>query len=113
MKHEMKLRTEYFDYILKGTKRIELRLNDEKRSNIKIGDIITFKKEPELTETFECKVVALLKYNSFEELFNDFPIEILADKSVNKEYLLNVLEEFYPKEKQNKYNVLGIKLELL
>ena len=30
MIHEMKLQPEYFNYILKGTKRIEIRLNDEK-----------------------------------------------------------------------------------
>lgn len=113
MEHEMKLRPEYYDYILRGTKRIELRLNDEKRSIIKIGDIITFKKEPELTESFKCRVIALLNYRSFEDLFKDFPIEILADKSITKEDLINVLETFYIKEKQNEYNVLGIKVELI
>ena len=41
MEHELKLRPKYYDYILNGTKRIELRLNDEKRSSIKLGDIIT------------------------------------------------------------------------
>lgn len=112
MVHEMKLRPEYYNYILNGTKKIELRLNDEKRSIIKLGDTITFKKEPELLESFNCEVTALLNYKSFEELFNDFPIEILADSSMTKEELLNTLEEFYTKEKQTKYNVLGIKIKL-
>ena len=31
MIHEMKLQSRYYDYILNGTKRIEIRLNDEKR----------------------------------------------------------------------------------
>ena len=31
MKHEMGLQSKYFDYIKNGTKRIELRLFDEKR----------------------------------------------------------------------------------
>ena len=31
MKHEMGLQSNYFDYIKNGTKRIELRLFDEKR----------------------------------------------------------------------------------
>ena len=35
----MKLMTKYFDYIKYGSKRIELRLNDEKRKNIKINEI--------------------------------------------------------------------------
>lgn len=40
MKHEMKLQPKYFEYILNGTKRIEIRLNDEKRQLINIGDEI-------------------------------------------------------------------------
>ena len=42
MKHEMGLQVKYFDFIKNGTKRIELRLFDEKRRGIKIGDIIEF-----------------------------------------------------------------------
>ena len=44
MTHEMKLQPKYFDYILNGTKRIEIRLNDEKRKKIKLGDKIKFLK---------------------------------------------------------------------
>ncbi len=38
MKHEMKLQQKYYDFIKNGTKRIEIRLFDEKRQKIKIGD---------------------------------------------------------------------------
>lgn len=44
MLHKMKLQPKYFDYIQNGTKRIELRLNDEKRSIIQLGDEIKFLK---------------------------------------------------------------------
>ena len=112
MIHEMKLQPEYYDYILNGTKRIEIRLYDEKRQKIKIGDTIKFLKEPELNESFEVKVVDLLRYNSFEEMFNYYDISVLADNSMTKEELLSVLEQFYSKEEQEKYGVLGIKIEL-
>ena len=42
MEHEMKLQPEYYNFILNGTKRIEIRLFDEKRQQINIGDIIKF-----------------------------------------------------------------------
>ena len=42
MTHKMYLQDKYFDFIKNGTKRIELRLNDEKRQQIKIGDSIEF-----------------------------------------------------------------------
>lgn len=45
------------------------------------------------------EVIGLLRYNTFEELFEDFDIKILADKSMTKQELLNVLEEFYTPEK--------------
>lgn len=111
MEHILKLQPKYFNYINNGTKRIELRLYDEKRQKINIGDIIIFQKEPELELTLKVKVVGLLRYNSFKEMFNDFTIEIMADNSMTKEELLDVLEEFYTPEKQKKYGVLGIRIE--
>ncbi len=113
MKYEMKLQPEYYNFMLNGTKRIEIRLNDEKRKKIKIGDTIRFLKEPELNDFFEAKVIGLLRYNNFIDMFKDFDISILADSSMTKSELLNVLEQFYSKEKQCKYGVLGIRIELI
>ena len=113
MEHEMKLQPEYYDFILNGTKRIEIRLFDEKRQQINIGDTIKFLKEPELNEFFNAKVVALLRYNTFEEMFRDFDVSVLSDKSMTKEELISVLEQIYTKEKQEKYGVLGIRIELI
>ena len=113
MMHEMKLQPEYYNYILNGTKRIEIRLNDEKRKLIKVGDTIKFLKEPDLNESFKAKVVELLHYNNFDELFDDYDISILADKSMTKEELKKILEKFYTKEKQAKYGVICIRIEVL
>ena len=113
MTHEMKLQPEYYNFILNGTKRIEIRLYDEKRQNIKLGDTIKFLKEPELSESFNAKVTGLLRYNSFKDMFKDFDISILSDKSMTKEELIKVLEQFYTKEKQEQYGVLGIRIELI
>ena len=48
-----------------------------------------------------------------EEMFKDYDISILSDKSMTKEELISVLEQFYTKEKQEKYGVLGIRIELI
>lgn len=108
----MELQDKYFNYMLHGTKRIELRLFDEKRKKIKIGDLIKITNAIN-DEVFTVKVVGLLQYRTFEELFNDYSIEVLADKKMNKYDLLSELEKFYPREKQEQYNVLGIKIELI
>ena len=47
-------------------------------------------------------VCNLTYYNTIDEMFNDYNIEILADKSMTKEELRQVLMEFYTIEKQNK-----------
>lgn len=106
MKHEMGLQSKYFDFIKNGTKRIELRLFDEKRRGIKVGDIIEFA-NPD-GEKLLVKVVELLRYGSFEDLFRDFDISILADESMTKRELLDVLNGFYPAEKQAEMGVVGI-----
>lgn len=77
MRHEMKLQPKYYNFIINGTKRIEIRLKDEKRKKIKIGDTIKFLNEQELNKSFDAKVVELLKYKSFGDLFKDFDISVL------------------------------------
>lgn len=111
MTHEMKLQPKYFDFIKNGTKRIELRLFDDKRNAILLGETIRFIKEPELEENLDVIVTGLLRYNTFKELISDFSIEILADSSINKIELLNDLETFYSEEKQEKFGVIGIRFE--
>ena len=106
----MGLQSKYFDYIKKGTKRIELRLFDEKRQKIRLGDIIEFT-NPD-GETLAVKVVGLLRYGSFEDLFRDFDISMLADASMTKRELLDVLNGFYPLEKQHEMGVVGIRVEV-
>ena len=107
----MKLNEKYFEYIKSGTKRIELRLNDEKRKLIKIGDKIRFFKLPKLDEYIDVTVEDLIKYDNFKE-FNKYPIEILASKEMSNEELMKDLEKFYSKKEQEKYGVLGIKFKI-
>ena len=78
MLHKMKLNKSPFEKMKNGTKSIEIRLFDEKRQQIKIGDTIKFLKEPELEENFNARVTGLLRYNSFDDMFKDFEIEILS-----------------------------------
>ena len=108
--HEMKLQPEYFGYISSGSKRIELRLNDEKRQRIKINDQIIFLNE-KTKDKLITHVNKIHKEKSFVELFKNFDISLLASKNKTKEELLNELSKFYTKEKQEKYGVLGIQIE--
>lgn len=107
----MKLQPKPFEAIKSGHKTIELRLYDEKRKSINIGDIIEFKKEPEQNESIKTQVVALLRYANFSEMFDDFEPDLFGGN--NKEELLNDVSEFYTTEEQGKYGVLGIKIKII
>lgn len=111
MIHKMKLGEEPFMKIKNGEKVIESRLFDEKRSAISIGDEIEFTPNDDQTETVLTKVVALYRYQTFEELLSDFPSSLFGGGS--KEELLKELEEFYSGKEQEKYGVIGIKIRLI
>lgn len=112
MKYIMKLNPKYFEYIKTGTKRIEIRLNDEKRKNIKIGDEIIFQKEPELKKEIVTEVVDLIVKKDFKELIEILKVSEYSDENESEETFLEDLYKFYTKEQEEKYGVVGIKIKL-
>ena len=111
MTHELFLHDEPFQKIKYGTKRIEMRLNDEKRRLIRVGDSIRFTNRT-TNETLTVEVTKLVPYKSFKELYakNDkkllgYKEEEIADSSY--------MEQFYPKEKELENGVLAIHIKLI
>lgn len=109
MKYEMKLNNEPFKAIKNGTKTLELRLNDEKRKQLIVGDYIEFTNRV-TNEKLLVEVIDLFKYNSFEELYKHFN-KIEIGYSINEEANPKDMENYYSKEEQEKYGVLGIKIK--
>ena len=108
MKHEMKLHNQPFEKIKSGTKTIELRLNDEKRQLLKIKDIIEFTNRT-TDEKLLVEIEDLYKYPSFEELYKHFD-KISMGYNEDEEANSKDMEEYYSKEEQDKYGVLGIQI---
>lgn len=111
MTHQMKLQRKPFENILSGKKVIESRLYDEKRQQINIGDLIEFVCITDSTKRIRTKVRAIYRYGSFEELFSDFSSELFGSQSRNK--LIEEIGTLYSIEDQNKYGVVGIRIELV
>jgi ASC-1-like (ASCH) protein len=107
--HELSLATEPFEAISNGTKVIESRLFDEKRQKIQLGDHILFKNRDRPDVTLQVKVIGLLRYSSFELLFKDSPPEKFGGTSVNE--LLIQINQFYVPEEQERYGILGIRIQ--
>ena len=109
--HQMNLKHEFFDYIKNGTKRIEIRLYDEKRKLIKIGDKIQFN-DLDTNDKLDTIVKNLYIFDCFDKLVDKFQITELADIKYKKMDLINILNSFYTNEEQKKYGVVGIEVEL-
>ena len=107
MLHKMKLKESPFERIKNGTKKIEFRLYDEKRQQIKIGDQIEFSKLPDLQEKLLVDVIELYKENTFEDLFRKLYSD--EEEIVRK---TESMHEFYSIEKEQQYGVLGIGIKI-
>lgn len=105
----MKLQPHPFKKIKAGQKNIEIRLYDEKRKKISLGDTITFILEPELKEKIKTRVIGLLNYPTFTDLVNDFPAKNFGHST--RKDLLKTIYTFYTKKQEKKYTILGIKIK--
>ena len=113
MVHQMKLTPSPFGMIRNGTKTIELRLYDDKRRKIQIGDKIVFVNTGNPLETLESEVVDLFVFDSFKTLYGELPLlECGYDASDVDTASPDDMNVYYTKEAQEKYGVVGIKIRL-
>ena len=111
MKHYMNLCPEPFEMIRSGEKTIELRLNDEKRKAISVGDTIVFTNTQDNSRQISATITALHKFKNFTELYSKLPLLKCGyteeDIDSAKPEDMNV---YYSKELEEKYGALGIEL---
>jgi len=108
--HRMNLHPSPFEMIKSGEKTIELRLFDEKRQQLKIGDKIVFTNTAS-GETLDTTVVKLHRFDSFFALYNSLPLLRCGYTPENvSEAKPSDMEQYYSVQEQNKYGVVGIEL---
>jgi len=114
MRHYMKLRSHPFYMIRSGQKTFELRLYDEKRHKLQIDDEIEFRCLDKNETSFVVRVIALHRFNSFAELYAALP---LLECGYTEDTITNAspddMNRYYSIEKQSKYGVVGIEIELV
>ena len=112
MTHAMQLQPAPFEMIRNGTKTIELRLFDEKRKKIRIGDTISFTNTVS-KEVLNVKVLALSVFDSFETLYSRLPLlECGYTEDDVDTASPDDMNAYYPKKLQQKYGVVGIRIAL-
>ena len=111
--HFMNLDSEPFRMMKNGQKTIELRLNDDKRKNLQIGDKIVFENRCS-GETLCVEVKALHLFSSFEELYQNLS---LLKCGYSDENVLSAshedMKQYYSTEDEEKFGVVGIEFVLI
>ena len=115
--HDMKLREPFFTEMLEGRKTVEIRLNDEKRQRIMIGDFVSFRLPEEEDERglklIVAEVIALHRYVSFAQFFDTELKEKSGFSAYTKEEAVQKMREFYSIDEEERYGVLGIELQVI
>jgi len=106
----MKLLDEPFELIKSGKKEIEVRLYDEKRRLIKVGDKIVFSKKSSPSEIVRVRVVGLNTFKSFEELYRAYPSKLFGYEDKTPQELACEINKIYSQEDCEKYGALAIKI---
>jgi ASC-1-like (ASCH) protein len=107
----MKLKPEPFEVMKKGLKDIEMRLYDDKRQQIKVGDIIEFK-NTESGEILKTEVLCLHQFPSFKDLYKAFDKSRLGYYE-NEIANPNDMEKYYPVDEINQFGVVGIEIKII
>lgn len=111
MEMKVHLHPDVFEIVKNGTKDIEVRINDEKRRKLHVGDTLIFLKRPLEDEYITKNVKALRYYNSFEELVEHYDMKRIYLENYTKDMYLKEMERFYTKEEQEEYGVVAIIFE--
>ncbi|MBQ8631797.1 MAG: ASCH domain-containing protein [Alphaproteobacteria bacterium] len=109
--HKLNVKEKYYNLLKSGIKTIELRLFDDKRKNIEVGDYIEFSNSSDGDDKFMSQVIKLHRANNFSELCQKIDCKKAGFSDSNE--LINILEEFYSQERQKEFGVVGIEIKLV
>jgi len=101
-----------FDIVLNKDKDVEIRVNDEKRRKLNIGDTLVFLKRPDDKEEIKATITNLVYFNNFLEVTDYYDMKRIYLEDTTKEDYINLMKQFYSEEEVNKYGVVAIEFKL-
>ena len=108
----MSLAEKPFYMMARGEKTLEVRLYDEKRRRIAVGDKLQLELSTDTTKYLIAYVVALHRAASFTELFSSPLLESAGFGGLSPEEASEAMRAYYPRARELEYGVLGIELEI-
>lgn len=95
---------------MNNEKKIEYRVNDEKRRKMKVGDTITFYLRPENIKYIKTKIIGLKYYNNLFDMYSDsFNIYMYKYYKTPQDVVNETT--YYSDEEINKYGCVAIFFE--
>lgn len=102
--YEINVQEPYYDYIIKGQKTVEGRLNKGKFSKMQVGDHLL------INDEFKYKIERKTNYNSFWDMVESEGVEnVVPDKKEIQE-AANVYYKFFTKEQEREFGVVAIEI---
>ena len=111
MIHQMGLYKAPFQSIKAGRKTVEVRLNDEKREKLRIGDNIIFTKLPEKDDQLEVEIINLTIYPTFKEMYTKISAQAFDSIGETIDDLLASTYEIYSKKQEEQFGTLAIEIK--
>lgn len=108
---EMHLAKQPFEQIKNGEKTVEIRLNDEKRKCLKVGDVLRFTQVGG-NETVTARIVALHSFETFLQLFSSDLFEKTGSGNMTAEQAAESMYAYYSRQQEERFGVLAIELQL-
>ena len=106
------LNEEPFNLIKNHEKTIEMRLYDEKRKKLSVGDVLIFVNRNDEREIIKTQIVDLHKYESFAELYKNFDKTQLGYRK-DEQADPSDMNKYYSKEDEQKFGVVGIEIKII
>lgn len=110
MTHYSQVGPAVFAQIKGGHKIIEPRINDAAHQRVRLGDLVIITNR-ETREELVAKVVGVLRYASFDELFAAFPPRYFGIEDMAS--IKRQVDRWYSPAVQQAHSALGIKLHVL
>ena len=111
MEMKVRLHDYVYDLIRNKTKDVEVRVNDEKRRQLHVGDTLIFINRGNEEEQTKVTVTDLKYFKNFAEVADNYEMERLYLKDYSKEDYVKLFDEFYSKEEIDNFGVVAIEFK--
>ena len=111
MEMKVHLHKEVFDIVSEGVKDVEVRLNDEKRKQLKVGDKLIFISRGNYIDQTAAIVKKLVFFKNFIEVAKAYEMKRIYLEDTTIDEYLELMNKFYSKEEQDEYGVVAIEFE--